>query len=186
MYLFSYSSVSLQRLQQLGVTPVATSEPPVTPPTRDQHSNTLPPRPDSLILGAPINHKEVQRRAEEDEQEEEEVGEEATESTNTERTVEGSSGNGSRKHSYGELEGTFNSELSKEEPAIVSLEFGVARMTCWERTGGGGSCGILRDRRDLAKVCACQGEAVALYVIMCWLRRGPEWAEWMKSYVFVV
>ncbi|AWP20807.1 Myotubularin-related protein 6 [Scophthalmus maximus] len=117
------------RLQQLGVTPVVvTSEPPAAPPTRDQHSRTLPPRPDSLILGAPVNHKEVQRRVEEDEQEE--VGEEATESTDTERTVEGSSGSESRKQSYGELEGTYNSELAKEEPAVVSLEFGVARMTC--------------------------------------------------------
>ncbi|XP_073344841.1 myotubularin-related protein 6 [Pagrus major] len=118
------------RLQQLGVTPVTTSDPPAPPPTRDQRSNssTLPPRPDSLILGAPINPKEVQRQQEEDEQEE--VGEEATESTDTERTVEGSSGTESRKQSYGELEGTYNSELAKEEPAVVSLEFGVARMTC--------------------------------------------------------
>lgn len=121
-------SLPLQRLHQLGVTPVATSDPPAPPPTRDQRSNTLPPRPDSLILGAPINHKEVQRQEEEDEQEE--VGEEATESTDTERTVEGSSGTESRKQSYGELEGTYNSELTKEEPAVVSLEFGVARMTC--------------------------------------------------------
>ncbi|XP_068565832.1 myotubularin-related protein 6 [Cebidichthys violaceus] len=128
------------RLHQLGVTPIVTSDPP--PPTRDQrsNSNSLPPRPDSLILGAPINHKEVQRQEEEDEQqqqqqqqeeeEEEEVGEEATESTDTERTVEGSSGTESRKQSYGELEGTYNSESAKEEPAVVSLEFGVARMTC--------------------------------------------------------
>lgn len=118
------------RLQQLGVVPVATSDPPAPPPTRDQLSNShsLPPRPDSLILGAPINHKEVQRHEEEDEQEE--VGEEATESTDTERTVEGSSGTESRKQSYGELEGTYNSDLVKEEPAVVSLEFGVARMTC--------------------------------------------------------
>lgn len=120
----------IQRLQQLGVVPVATSDPPAPPPTRDQLSNShsLPPRPDSLILGAPINHKEVQRHEEEDEQEE--VGEEATESTDTERTVEGSSGTESRKQSYGELEGTYNSDLVKEEPAVVSLEFGVARMTC--------------------------------------------------------
>uniref|UniRef100_A0A669ESG8 Myotubularin related protein 6 n=1 Tax=Oreochromis niloticus TaxID=8128 RepID=A0A669ESG8_ORENI len=118
------------RLQQLGVVPVATSDPPAPPPTRDQLSNShsLPPRPDSLILGAPINHKEVQRHEEENEQEE--VGEEATESTDTERTVEGSSGTESRKQSYGELEGTYNSDLVKEEPAVVSLEFGVARMTC--------------------------------------------------------
>ncbi|KAM8731148.1 phosphatidylinositol-3,5-bisphosphate 3-phosphatase MTMR6 isoform 1-T1 [Acanthopagrus schlegelii] len=119
------------RLQQLGVTPITTSDPPAAPPTRDQRSNSsaYPPRPDSLILGAPINPKEVQRQQEED-NEQEEVGEEATESTDTERTVEGSSGTESRKQSYGELEGTYNSELAKEEPAVVSLEFGVARMTC--------------------------------------------------------
>lgn len=117
------------RLHQLGVTPIATSDPPAPPPTRDHiNSNPLPPRPASLILGAPINHKEEQRQEEEDEQEE--VGEEATESTDMERTVEGSSGTESRKQSYGELEGTYNSELGKEEPAVVSLEFGVARMTC--------------------------------------------------------
>uniref|UniRef100_A0AAQ5YUG0 Myotubularin phosphatase domain-containing protein n=1 Tax=Amphiprion ocellaris TaxID=80972 RepID=A0AAQ5YUG0_AMPOC len=121
---------SRKKLQQLGVTPVATSDPPAAPPTRVQrsNSNTLPPRPDSLILGAPINHKEVQRHEEDDEQEE--VGEEAMESTDTERTVEGSSGTDSRKQSYGELEGTYNSDVAKEEPAVVSLEFGVARMTC--------------------------------------------------------
>ena len=124
------SFVSVQRLQQLGVTPVVRSEPPVPPPTRDQrcNANTLPPRPDSLILGVTISHKEVQRQVEEAEQEE--MGEEAMESTDTERTVEGSSGTESRKQSYGELEGTYNGELAKEEPAVVSLEFGVARMTC--------------------------------------------------------
>ncbi|XP_010776679.1 myotubularin-related protein 6-like [Notothenia coriiceps] len=116
------------RLLQLGVTPVVTSDPPAPPPTRDQHCNTLPARPDSLILGAPINHKEVERQEEEFDQEE--VGEEATESTDTERSVEGSSGTDSRKQSYGELDGTYSSELAKEEPAAVSLEFGVARMTC--------------------------------------------------------
>lgn len=110
------------------MTPVVTSEPPAPPPTRSQHfkSSALPPRPSTLILGAPVNQKEAQRR----EEEEEEVGEEATESTDMERTVEGSSGTESRKQSYGELEGTFNGELAKEEPAVVSLEFGVARMTC--------------------------------------------------------
>ncbi|MEQ2182769.1 hypothetical protein GOODEAATRI_025663 [Goodea atripinnis] len=116
------------RLQKLGVTPIATSDRPAPPPTRDQRANPLPPRPDSLILGAPINHKEVERREEEDEQDE--VGVEATERTDTERTVEGSSGTESRKPSYGELEGTCNGELAKEEPAVVSLELGVARMTC--------------------------------------------------------
>ncbi|XP_037550040.1 myotubularin-related protein 6 [Nematolebias whitei] len=112
------------RLQQLGVSPVSSCGLPAPPPTRDQRSNPLPPRPDSLILGAPINQKEAQRR----EEEQDEVGEEATEST--ERTVEGSSGSESRKQSYGELEGTYKSELAKEEPAAVSLEFGVARMSC--------------------------------------------------------
>ncbi|KAF3836036.1 hypothetical protein F7725_028594 [Dissostichus mawsoni] len=116
------------RILQLGVTPVVTSDPTAPPPTRDQHCNTLTARPDSLILGAPINHKEVERQEEEFDQEE--VGEEATESTDTERSVEGSSGTDSRKQSYGELDGTYSSELAKEEPAAVSLEFGVARMTC--------------------------------------------------------
>lgn len=116
------------RLHQLGVTPLVTSDPPAHPPTRDQLSNILPPRPDSLILGAPINHKKEQRQEEDDE--EDEAAEEALESMDTERTVEGSSGTESRKQSYGELGGTYNSELAKEEPAVVSLEFGVARMTC--------------------------------------------------------
>uniref|UniRef100_A0A674AG22 Myotubularin related protein 6 n=1 Tax=Salmo trutta TaxID=8032 RepID=A0A674AG22_SALTR len=42
------------------------------------------------------------------------------------RTVEGSSGS-ERKESYGDLQGTYG---AKVEPAVVSLEFGVARMTC--------------------------------------------------------
>lgn len=125
VFLKSCSDLCTQRLQQLGVTPVATSDPPAHPPTRDQRSNPLPPRPDSLILGAPINHKEVRHHEVEDE-----VGEEAMESTDIERTVEGSSGTESRKQSYGELEGKYNHELAKEEPAVVSLEYGVARMTC--------------------------------------------------------
>lgn len=122
------------RLHDLGVTPVVNSDAPAHPPTRDQRltPHTLPPRPDSLILGAPVNHKEQQKQVEEnyEEEEQDEMGEEALESTDTERTVEGSSGTDSRKQSYGELEGTFNKELVKEEPAMVSLEFGVARMTC--------------------------------------------------------
>ncbi|XP_068603874.1 myotubularin-related protein 6 isoform X2 [Brachionichthys hirsutus] len=117
------------RLHQLGGNAVA--EPPATPPTRDLRSNskTLPPRPDAFILGAPVSHKEVQ---EEEDERQEEMGEEATEGSDTERTVEGSSGSESRKQSYGELEGTYElvCELAKEEPAAVSLEFGVARMTC--------------------------------------------------------
>lgn len=121
------------RLHELGVTPVVTFDTPALPPSRDLRSgpHPLPPRPDSLILGAPVNHKEQQRQVEEnDDGEQDEVGEEALESTDTERTVEGSSGTESRKQSYGELEGTYNNELAKEEPAVVSLEFGVARMTC--------------------------------------------------------
>lgn len=111
------------------MTPAVTSDPPAAPPTRDPRSlsNPLPPRPDSLILGAPVGRKDVQQQREDDE---EEVGQEATESTDTERTVEGSSGTESRKQSYGELEGTYAGDLAKEEPAVVSLEFGVARMTC--------------------------------------------------------
>uniref|UniRef100_A0A8C3AMH9 Myotubularin related protein 6 n=1 Tax=Cyclopterus lumpus TaxID=8103 RepID=A0A8C3AMH9_CYCLU len=130
---------TLQALENVSLYTLMIYEGPMEQSLDRSNSNTLPPRPDSLILGAPINHKEVQRREEEDEQEveeeeeeeeEEEVGEEATESTDTERKVEGSSGSESRKQSYGELEGTHNSELAKEEPAVVSLEFGVARMTC--------------------------------------------------------
>lgn len=187
MFVFFRYSTCVQRLQQLGVTPVATSEPSATPPTRDQRSNpnTLPPRPDSLILGAPINHKEVQRQEEEDGQEE--VGEEAMESTDTERTVEGSSGTESRKQSYGELEGTYNSELAKEEPAVVSLEFGVARMTCWDLTGVlWDTEGQVTEREAVVKVCACRGKAVSLYVVMCRLRSVPERVEWMKLYVCIV
>lgn len=175
------SPLSVQRLLQLGVTPVVTSDPPAPPPTRDQHCNTLPARPDSLILGAPINHKEVERQEEEFDQEE--VGEEATESTDTERSVEGSSGTDSRKQSYGELEGTYSSELAKEEPAAVSLEFGVARMTCWDQAGG--DCGISRDgsnwvRGLIESVCVAR-EKVVLYLITRWLGNGPKWSigsEW--------
>lgn len=129
----SFPFLSLQQLHQLGGSPIAPSEPPAPPQCRDQRSNSsaLPPRPDSLILGVPINHKEVRQQQEDDgDEQQEEVVEEATESTDMERTVEGSSGTESRKQSYGELEGTFNGELAKEEPAVVSLEFGVARMTC--------------------------------------------------------
>ncbi|KAG7250295.1 hypothetical protein CRUP_020979 [Coryphaenoides rupestris] len=155
---------TLQALQnqllQLGVTPAVTSDPPATPtpppPTNRDHQqqqqqqqqqqrpltnsnsnpNLLPPRPSSLILEAlPISRKEAQQ---EEEEEEEEVGEEATENTDTERTVEGSSGTDSRKQSYGELDGTYavdgdedaDGEMMKAEPAVVSLEFGMARMTC--------------------------------------------------------
>uniref|UniRef100_A0A8C7KN70 Myotubularin related protein 6 n=1 Tax=Oncorhynchus kisutch TaxID=8019 RepID=A0A8C7KN70_ONCKI len=46
--------------------------------------------------------------------------------SDTERTVEGSSGT-ERKESYSDLQETYG---AKAEPAVVSLEFGVARMTC--------------------------------------------------------
>uniref|UniRef100_A0A8C5A5W7 Myotubularin phosphatase domain-containing protein n=1 Tax=Gadus morhua TaxID=8049 RepID=A0A8C5A5W7_GADMO len=101
------------------------------------NANPAPPRPNSLILGAPqVSRKEAQqdeeKQQQQEEEEEEEVGEEATESTDTDRTVEGSSGTDSRKQSYGELEGSYEDgdEMTKEEPAVVSLEFGMARMTC--------------------------------------------------------
>uniref|UniRef100_A0A8C1ZZV3 Myotubularin related protein 6 n=1 Tax=Cyprinus carpio TaxID=7962 RepID=A0A8C1ZZV3_CYPCA len=93
---------------------------PQTPPRERSH----PPRPQSLILGAPLlSRKEVQQ-----EEDEEVFGEEAREdapaSTGGERTVEGSS---ATENGYGELKGSFD---SKNEPAVVTLEFGVARMTC--------------------------------------------------------
>uniref|UniRef100_A0A9R1SK56 Myotubularin related protein 6 n=2 Tax=Cyprinus carpio TaxID=7962 RepID=A0A9R1SK56_CYPCA len=70
-----------------------------------------------------LSRKEVQQ-----EEDEEVFGEEAREdapaSTGRERTVEGSS---ATENGYGELKGSFD---SKNEPAVVTLEFGVARMTC--------------------------------------------------------
>uniref|UniRef100_A0A8C2GJ52 Myotubularin related protein 6 n=1 Tax=Cyprinus carpio TaxID=7962 RepID=A0A8C2GJ52_CYPCA len=89
-----------------------------------QFERSHPPRPQSLILGAPLlSRKEVQQ-----EEDEEVFGEEAREdapaSTGGERTVEGSS---ATENGYGELKGSFD---SKNEPAVVTLEFGVARMTC--------------------------------------------------------
>lgn len=110
--------VSPQKLQKFGV---STSPPkPQTPP----RERSLPPRPQSLILGAPVlSRKEVQR-----EEDEEVFAEEAREdvpiSTGGERTVEGSS---ATENGYMELPGSFG---SKSEPAVVTLEFGVARMTC--------------------------------------------------------
>lgn len=155
------------------MTPVSTCDLPAPPPTRDQRSNPLPPRPDSLILGAPINQKEAQRR----EEEQDEVGEEATESADTERTVEGSSGSESRKPSYGELEGTYRSELAKEEPAAVSLEFGVARMSCWNQTKG-----IVSERRvtwfNKGTYWKCVVvKSVILFMFVCQLRKGPRMSE---------
>uniref|UniRef100_A0A671QLR1 Uncharacterized protein n=1 Tax=Sinocyclocheilus anshuiensis TaxID=1608454 RepID=A0A671QLR1_9TELE len=78
------------KLQKFGVSTSPLK--PQTPP-RDR---SLPLRPQSLILGAPL----------------------------LKRTVEGSS---ATENGYGELTGSFG---SKNEPAVVTLEFGVARMTC--------------------------------------------------------
>uniref|UniRef100_A0A673NI67 Myotubularin-related protein 6-like n=1 Tax=Sinocyclocheilus rhinocerous TaxID=307959 RepID=A0A673NI67_9TELE len=106
------------KLQKFGVSTSPLK--PQTPP----RERSLPPRPQSLILGAPLlSRKEVQQ-----EEDEEVFGEEAREdapaSTDGERTVEGSS---ATENGYGELTGSFG---SKNEPAVVTLEFGVARMTC--------------------------------------------------------
>lgn len=92
---------------------------PQTPP----RERSLPPRPQSLILGAPVlSRKEAQR--DEDEEDAEEAREDVPISTGGERTVEGSS---ATENGYMELPGSFG---SKSEPAVVTLEFGVARMTC--------------------------------------------------------
>ncbi|XP_072546003.1 myotubularin-related protein 6 [Salminus brasiliensis] len=85
---------------------------------------SLPPRPQSLILGAPFSRKETQQEDEEEEVFGEEAREDAPAGSGGERTVEGSS---ATENGYGEIQGSFG---SKSEPAIVSLEFGVARMTC--------------------------------------------------------
>uniref|UniRef100_A0A8C2A5C6 Myotubularin related protein 6 n=1 Tax=Cyprinus carpio TaxID=7962 RepID=A0A8C2A5C6_CYPCA len=75
------------------------------------------------VSTSPLNRKEVQQ-----EEDEEVFGEEAMEDapaiTGGERTVEGSS---ATENGYGELMGSFG---SKNEPGAVTLEFGVARMTC--------------------------------------------------------
>uniref|UniRef100_A0A8C1FJ22 Myotubularin related protein 6 n=2 Tax=Cyprinus carpio TaxID=7962 RepID=A0A8C1FJ22_CYPCA len=78
----------------------------------------------SIHHNAPLlSRKEVQQ-----EEDEEVFGEEAMEDapaiTGGERTVEGSS---ATENGYGELMGSFG---SKNEPGAVTLEFGVARMTC--------------------------------------------------------
>ncbi|KAJ8279308.1 hypothetical protein COCON_G00063740 [Conger conger] len=79
-------------------------------------SHSAPPaRPQSLILGAPFSCKE----AEQEEGQREEPG-----CGDGRRTVEGSS---ATDNGYSELQGSFG---AKPEPAVVSLEFGVARMTC--------------------------------------------------------
>lgn len=114
-----FSAFSLQKLQKFGLS---------TSPLNHQNERSVPPRPRSLILGAPVSRKEAQQN----EDEEEVYGEEALEeeddvprSSSGERTVEGSSAS---ENGYTELQGSFG---SKSEPAVVSLEFGVARMTCW-------------------------------------------------------
>ncbi|KAG7252279.1 hypothetical protein CRUP_019270 [Coryphaenoides rupestris] len=113
---------TLQALQnqllQLGVTPAQQQQQqqqqqrPLT--NSNSNPNLLPPRPSSLILEAlPISRKEAQQEEEEEERR-------------------------SRKQSYGELDGTYavdgdedaDGEMMKAEPAVVSLEFGMARMTC--------------------------------------------------------
>lgn len=85
---------------------------------------SFPPRPQSLILGAPLSRKETQQEDEEEEVFGEEAQEDASVGSGGERTVEGSS---ATENGYGEIQGSFG---SKSEPTIVSLEFGVARMTC--------------------------------------------------------
>lgn len=109
---------SVQKLQKFGVS---------TSPLNHQKERGIPPRPRSLILGAPVSRKEVQQ----DDDDNELYGEEALEmeddvlpSSGGERTVEGSSAS---ENGFMELQGSFG---SKSEPAVVSLEFGVARMTC--------------------------------------------------------
>ncbi|KAF4075645.1 hypothetical protein AMELA_G00221100 [Ameiurus melas] len=107
-----------EKLQKFGLS---------TSPLNHQNERCVPPRPRSLILGAPVSRKEAQQN----EDEEEVYGEEALEeeddvprSSSGERTVEGSSAS---ENGYTELQSSFG---SKSEPAVVSLEFGVARMTC--------------------------------------------------------
>ncbi|KAJ8385812.1 hypothetical protein AAFF_G00181680 [Aldrovandia affinis] len=72
--------------------------------------------PQSLILGVPISRKEAQR--------EKEGGEGAPDLGAGERTVEGSS---ATENGYADLQDSFG---AKPELTLVSLEFGVARMTC--------------------------------------------------------
>lgn len=93
------------RLRNLGLN--------VAPPdVRVPPSPSAPPaRPQSLILGAPFSRKEAEQ-------------EEGAGCDDPERTVEGSS---ATDDGYTELHDSLG---SKREPAVVSLEFGVARMTC--------------------------------------------------------
>ncbi|KAG5268091.1 hypothetical protein AALO_G00208150 [Alosa alosa] len=97
-----------------------------------RRERTLPARPRSLILGAPLSCKEAQQQqlddepvveAEEAREAEEDDGGGLARSCGT-RTVEGSS---ATENGYAELDEAFS---SKPKPAVVSLEFGVARMTC--------------------------------------------------------
>ncbi|KAJ8278154.1 hypothetical protein GJAV_G00084470 [Gymnothorax javanicus] len=93
------------RLRNMGVN--------VAPPdVRIPPSPSAPPaRPQSLILGAPFSRKEAEQ-------------EEGAGCDGPERTVEGSS---ATEDGYTELHDSLG---PKREPAVVSLEFGVARMTC--------------------------------------------------------
>ncbi|MBN3321695.1 MTMR6 protein, partial [Atractosteus spatula] len=71
------------------------------------------PRPQSLILGARLSCKEEQQLREEG----------GLQGRDSVRTVEGSS---ATEHGYSELRDSF----AKPEPTLVSLELGVAKMTC--------------------------------------------------------
>ncbi|XP_066555092.1 phosphatidylinositol-3,5-bisphosphate 3-phosphatase MTMR6 isoform X2 [Amia ocellicauda] len=77
-------------------------------------------RPQSLILDAPLSRKEEQ---EEGEEAGERRGQGGLPGSGGERTVEGSS---SSENGYSELQQPF----AKQEPQLVSLELGVAKMTC--------------------------------------------------------
>ncbi|XP_062841786.1 myotubularin-related protein 6 isoform X2 [Trichomycterus rosablanca] len=105
-----------EKLQKFGVS---------TSPLHRPKERGVPPRPRSLILGAPRSRKEVQHDKDEVIYGQEALEDEhVTDSSAGERTVEGSS---ATENGYAELQGSFG---SKREPAVVSLEFGVARMTC--------------------------------------------------------
>ncbi|KAI5620020.1 myotubularin-related protein 6 [Silurus asotus] len=108
-----------EKLQKFGVS---------TSPLNHRKEQDVPLRPQSLILST--SRKEAQQDKDDKEDEEEIYGEEALEEEDVvppgssgERTVEGSS---ESENGYMELPGSFG---SKSEPAVVSLEFGVARMT---------------------------------------------------------
>lgn len=106
------------KLQNLGVSTSPLK--PQTPP----RERSLPPRPRSLILGAPLLGRKDVQQDEDEEMFAEEAREDPPALTGGERTVEGSS---ATENAYTELPGSFG---SRNEPAMVTLEFGVARMTC--------------------------------------------------------